>query len=53
MNLKRTYNWIFHRARCFLCDKRFKKGDGVVEFFGAWGHWQCIDKQLKENAKND
>jgi len=47
----RILKWIFARPRCFLCRKRFHKGDQVVEFFGGFAHYTCFDKQMQENEE--
>lgn len=36
---------------CFLCGEEFKEGDRMVEFFGGFAHFDCFDKQMRENAK--
>jgi len=51
MRIKEILKWIFHRERCFLCNKRFKKGDRIVNWFGGWAHFTCFDKQMKENER--
>lgn len=35
---------------CFLCLKKFEKGDEIVEFFGGHTHSSCLDDKMKENA---
>lgn len=37
--------------RCFMCRKMFKRGDEVVEFFGALAHLDCFNKKMEENKK--
>ena len=49
-----TFEWLlelFENCICFICFEPFEVNDVIGEFFGSYVHWECLDKQFKENER--